>query len=98
MAAAVGVIVACILKDCATAAGVLRAVLAAEADEARREVEPPPATLAASLNGHLAGDAAAMSPNGNGKVNGDLSHPGVAFGTRAQMTERRLGVRGEHEQ
>jgi hypothetical protein len=95
MAAVVAVIVACIVKDCATAAGVLHTVLAAEAAEARREVEPPPA---AALNGHLAGDAAAMSPNGNGKVSGDLSAPEVTFGAQVQMTERGLGLQGEREQ
>ena len=96
MAAVVAVIVACIVKDCATAAGVLQSVLAAEA---QRDVEPPPlATPEATLNGHLAGDAAAMSANGNGRVSGDLSHPGVTFGTEVQVTERRLGMRGEHEQ
>jgi hypothetical protein len=96
MAAVVAVIVACIVKDCATAAGVLQAVLAAEA---QREVEPPAPLAApdASLNGHLAGNAAAMGANGNGAVSGDLSHPGVAFGTQVQMTERRLGMRGESE-
>jgi hypothetical protein len=99
MAAVVAVIVACIVKDCATAAGVLQSVLAAEADEAQRDVEPPPlAAPEAALNGHLAGDAAAMSANGNGRVSGDLSHPGVTFGTEVQVTERGLGMRGEREQ
>jgi hypothetical protein len=77
---------------------VLRSVLAAEADEAQREAGPPPlAAPEASLNGHLAGDAAAMSANGNGRVGDGLSHPEVAFGTKVQMTERRVGLRGETE-
>jgi len=31
-------------------------------------------------------------------VSGDLTHPGVTFGTQVQMTKRRLGLRGEREQ
>jgi len=62
-------------------------------------VEPPPLPVAeASLNGRLAGDGAAMSANGNGRASGEVSHPGVAFGTEVQMADRRLGLRGESEQ
>jgi hypothetical protein len=95
MAVVVAVILACIAKDCATAAGVLHSVLVAEA---QRELEPPPAPPEASLNGHLVGDAGQVMANGNGRVSGDLTHPGVTFGTQVQMTKRRLGLRGEREQ
>jgi hypothetical protein len=96
MAAVVVVIVASTIQDCATAAGVLRTVLEAEEREAQRELEPVPEPAAhplVSANGH-GEDAAlergtAMTTNGAG----DLSGPGMAFGTPLQMTERRIELR-----
>jgi GT2 family glycosyltransferase len=98
MGAVVAVIVASMVKDCATAAGVLRIVLEAEEREARREYEPPaPATAVPaaeiSSNGHGPDVAreygAPVTSNGAGEQPGQ----GVAFGAPMHMAERRVELK-----
>jgi hypothetical protein len=96
MAAVVAMIVGSIVKDCATAAGVLRIAVAAEAREAQLDYEPaPPVPVVPrpriASNGHhpdvLPGAGTAVT-NGAGELPGQ----GVAFGTRLHMTERRIDL------
>jgi GT2 family glycosyltransferase len=91
MAAVVAVIVASTVQDCATAAGVLRIVLEAEEEHARREIEPSPEPVVgphASSNGH--GDGAALEHGVTTNGASDRGGQGVAFGTPIQMAERRI--------
>jgi hypothetical protein len=86
-----------IAKDCATAAGVLRIVLEAEAREAQLEYEPvapapvmPRARIAS--NGH--GPDVAPAPGATLTTNGagELPGQGVALGPPLHMAERRIDL------
>jgi len=96
MAAVVAVVVTSIVKDCATAAGVLRVVLEGEIREAQGEFQPvsePVAGTQASVNGHhpevAAGRDSAIAANGGG----ELPAHGMALGAPVRISERRIELR-----
>jgi hypothetical protein len=95
MAFVVAVIVTCVVKDCATAAGVLTTVLEAEAEEARREFEPEaePSEPLIAMNGH--GPDGALEHEGALTTNGahELQTQNVPLGAPLRMSERRVEFR-----
>jgi GT2 family glycosyltransferase len=95
MGAVVAVIVASTVKDCATAAGVLRIVLEGEARAAELEFEPvvapePAAQPHISTNGH--GPAVALENGSAVATNGaaELPAQGIALSTPLHLAERRM--------